>query len=462
MDFNSLAFLLIFLPVSLGIFYLVKLISRNNRFAMDVALLILSLFFYLYKAGFIYFGMMVVLTSLHYLMAFLLDKYVENRKAAKTILIIDVAISVGALIFFKYCGLFNFGKGILFPLALSFTTFQSVSFIVDVYNGKTNFKEVGTISYFLYIFIFVKLTQGPITPYDKLVSGKESLDSFLKGIERFCFGLAKKILIADILATVVISAMSNIGAVGTQISWLTIVSFTLQLYFDFSGYTDMAIGAGMMFGYEVLENFNHPYLSTSIRDFWRRWHITLGTWFRNYVYIPLGGNRKGQARTLLNLSIVFVLTGLWHGSTITFLLWGVFFGIFMVMERLFLGKWLDKNPVKPLNWVYALFVVMMGWVIFISGNIQNVGYFYRNLFSYQPNTSDYTIETLLTLKVLLALIFGWLFATVVPLCLEKFWPGRKDNIIWFYSKIGIGLVLLVVCFVFVTSNSFSPSLYGGF
>lgn len=464
MDFNSLLFLMVFLPLFLGLYWFIHKFENESRVLSKALLLFGGLLFYVFNSSLLHCALIVAVSLFHYLMCFFINKTrkKEMRGIIKLLLTIDIIASVSMLAFFKYCNLLPLPRQFAFPLALSFITFQSISFTVDVYRNTVKFNETNLFQYLLYIFLFMKLVEGPIASFNQIKNNSLSFDKLFSGIVCFCFGLAKKVLIADTLSIVVSSSLSEIQYIGTSISWLCIVCYTIELFFDFSGYCDMAIGLGLMFGYDLPENFNNPYLSTSIRDFWRRWHISLSSWFKSYVYIPLGGNRKGKARTLLNLLIVFVLTGLWHGSTVNFLLWGLFFGFFMIVERLFLGKLLDKNKFKFINWIYSIFVVMMGWVLFICPSINDIGYFFRNLFSFQDNISSYSVLGLMSLKVTIALIIGILFSTFVPLLFNRYWPNRNENSIWIYSKAFIGLVLLIVCIVVITNGSYSPSLYGGF
>ena len=461
MNFNSLFFVLVFLPASLLIYYVSGAISKQNSFVKKIVLLILSMFFYLYASGFKYFGLLIGVSIFHYLMSFLLTK-LKERKYRLLVMWIDVSISALLLLFFKYINAIQSSFSLVFPLALSFYTFQSISYAVNVYKEKIDPKEVNVLSYFLYIFIFMKLTQGPITEYNQIKEDNPSIEKFYQGILRFSFGMAKKILIADILATLVATTLSSINLIGSGISWLGLLAFTLQLYFDFSGYSDMAIGIGKMFGYELAENFNFPYLSTSISEFWRRWHISLGAWFKNYIYIPLGGSRKGTARTCLNLFIIFLLTGIWHGSTLNFLIWGVYFGIFVILERLFLSKLLAKNKLKFFNWLYCFLVVMIGWVFFICPDFNSIGYFLANLFSFSKNMSDYSFIGIFSFKVFMAFIFGIFFAFIYPLIKPKIKILNNGNSAIEILKTICALLLLVTAIIFMTSNSFSPSIYGAF
>ena len=461
MNYNSLFFILVFLPASLIIYYGVSLISKKNVLAKRITLLILSLFFYCYNSGFIYFGLLVVVSLFHFLMAYFISK-IKEKKYTRIYLITDIAISSGLLLFFKYINLISGASfSILFPLALSFYTFQSISYVVNVYKGEIDGSEVNVLSYFLYIFIFMKLTQGPITEYRQLKEDNPSIENFYQGVVRFCFGMAKKILIADVLAVVVSLTLGNIPTIGTGLSWFGLLAFTLQLYFDFSGYSDMAIGIGKMFGYKIAENFNDPYLSLSIGDFWRRWHMSLGNWFKHYIYIPLGGNRKGTGRTCFNLFIVFFLTGIWHGSTLNFLIWGVYFALFSILEKLFLGKLLARNRFKFINWLYTMFVVMIGWVFFICPNFTDMGFYFSNLFGFVPNNSDLSFIGIFSFKVFLATTLGLFFTFAYPFIKRIKWFDNKKNALEVVKAV-LAISLLVVAVITITSTSFSPSIYGTF
>ena len=464
MSFNSLSFIFICLPIIIIIYYLIKIIPFNSKPYIDWLLLCFSLFFYFYVAGLKYLYMMVFFSVIHYSFSTTIGICINRMNIKyqiikKALLFIDLILSISILVFFKYVGIFEFGKDIIFPLAISFTTFSSISFVVDVYRGKIKMEDVNVVEYFLFIFLFIKLTQGPIATYDR---SQRMRAKFTIGISKFCFGLSKKVLLADILAPVVQATLLNILEVGTAVSWLGIIAFTMQLYFDFSGYTDMALGIGYMLGYELPDNFNDPYLATSITDFWRKWHMTLGSWFKNYVYIPLGGNRKGKVRTSVNLIIVFILTGLWHGSTISFLLWGLYYGVFMIAERAFLGKILKKNPIKILNTLYVVFVVMMGWVLFISSDLETAANFYSNLFVYKNSSTSVTLFGLMSLKVTLALIIGACLIFIKPLIINRFAQKIGASETFLTIKAVVGIVLLLICVAFITTNSYSPSIYGGF
>ena len=308
----------------------------------------------------------------------------------------------------------------------------------------------------------MKLVEGPISRFEQVKERHESLPLFTSGILRFGFGLAKKVIVADTLATLTTAVYTNSATIGTGLSWLSVLTFALQIYFDFSGYCDMAIGVGRMFGYEFDENFKLPYTALSISSFWRKWHITLSNWFKEYVYIPLGGNRKGLLRTLLNIFIIFVLTGIWHGNQITFLFWGLYFAFFMILERLFLGKLLEKNKIKFFNSIYVLFVVSIGWVLFRSYSIETASNMFKNLFTYQPNTSETTFISLFTFKILLMIIIGILFSGPIQNLYNHLPNKVKENKVVYYGKYVICFILIFVATMFLASNSFNPSLYGDF
>lgn len=461
MSFNSLFYTEIFLVSALTIYYLVKIISKNNKLVLNITLLVLSLFFYLWKAGFIYFSMMIGVSVLNYFIA----RYVGKTKS-KPFLVIGIVLNTVYLFFFKYCNAIISVTGstwyIVFPLAISFITFHSISYLVDSYRDKVDYKNVSVIDYGLYIFLFMKLVEGPISRYDRIKERNESLSLFSSGILKFGFGLAKKVIIADTLGTLTATVYSNSATIGTGLSWLAVLAYALQIYFDFSGYCDMAICVGRMFGYDLEENFDLPYTALSIQGFWRKWHITLSKWFKEYIYIPLGGNRKGLARTLLNIFIIFVLTGIWHGNQITFLFWGIYFALFMIIERLFLGKLLERNKLKFINSIYVLVVVALGWVIFRSYSIETMANMFRNLFTYQPNTSESSFVTVFTFKVLLMIILGIILSGPGQLLYNLLPEKIRNSQVVYYGKYVICFALILFASIFMASNSFSPSLYGDF
>ena len=352
MVFSSTVFLLIFLPVVAGIYFLCPRKARNT------VLLLFSLVFYGWGEP-KYILIMLFSTVFDYTNARLIGHFQDagKQKAAKAVLIVDVVGNLGILGFFKYTdfaidnlnSLLSAGipaLGLALPIGISFYTFQTMSYTIDVYRGivkaQKNILNVGA-----YVTLFPQLIAGPIVQYKtvehELMYRRESVFEASRGLQRFVVGLAKKGLIANQVGALweQISAMSAPSAVT---AWLGAIAFTFQIYFDFSGYSDMAIGLGHLFGFHFLENFEHPYESRTVTEFWRRWHISLGTWFREYVYIPLGGNRHGKGRHILNLAIVWFLTGLWHGASWNFVLWGLYYAVLLILEKIFLLRWLDKAP----------------------------------------------------------------------------------------------------------------------
>lgn len=387
MVFSSLFFLFVFLPAVLLLYYITPRRYRN------FVLFISSLFFYAWGEP-VYILLMLFSTAANYTLGLLLGRCREKNSNARPVLIVSIFINIGLLCFFKY---FDFllqtvnsllgtslaSPDLALPLGISFYTFQAISYIIDVYRGavpaQRNFIVFGT-----YIALFPQLIAGPIVRYhtvaEQLVGRVEGLEIFCEGVRRFVVGLGKKVLLAN-----------NIGLLWQQIqqtppsevtiltAWLGITAFALQIYFDFSGYSDMAIGLGKMFGFTFPENFNYPYISRSITEFWRRWHISLGSWFREYVYIPLGGNRLGKPALYRNLFLVWFLTGLWHGAAWNFVLWGLYYGFILALEKAFLLKWLSRAP-RFICHAYAVLLVLLGWVLFAFDNLPAGWKYFQALF----------------------------------------------------------------------------------
>ena len=369
MLFSSLIFLWVFLPVVfIGSFIFQKL---GGIKAANILLLISSLFFYAWGEP-VYIFLMIASILINYSAGMLLC-----TKHKKVVLTVAVILNLVLLGYYKYAGMlvetWNRLTGsdvgipkIALPIGISFFTFQALSYVIDAYRGDCEIQK-NPLKLALYVSFFPQLIAGPIVKYkdvaDQIDHRKLSLDQIVSGIRRFVYGLAKKVLIANVAGQVAdnIYARPTAQISGTM-AGVAVICYTIQIYYDFSGYSDMAIGLGRMFGFEFKENFNYPYISHSIREFWRRWHISLSTWFKEYVYIPLGGNRRGTGRTYMNLLIVFFLTGLWHGAGYNFIFWGLYHGAFIVLERAFYGKWLDRY--KVLGWIYTFVVVNVGWIFF--------------------------------------------------------------------------------------------------
>ncbi|KJS00417.1 MAG: hypothetical protein VR65_13035 [Desulfobulbaceae bacterium BRH_c16a] len=373
MVFSSLFFLFCFLPIVLVSYFVIPEKLRN------LYLLLASLFFYAWGEG-LYVLLMLFVIILNYVIGISFDKRTANTR--RRLLLIGIGINLIPLLFYKYSAFFleNIGKifegatdlalspnAIHLPLGISFFTFQAMSYLIDTYRGSTC-SQKNPINLGLYIAVFPQLIAGPIVRYHdisrQINERRISLDDFSLGVERFIIGLAKKVLLANPLGQMADTVFSMpTSELSTLAVWIGAVSYTLQIYYDFSGYSDMAIGLGRMFGFTFLENFNFPYVSRSIQEFWRRWHISLSNWFRDYLYIPLGGNRKGPRRTIINLFIVFFLCGLWHGASWNFIFWGLFHGFFLSIERGRWGSMLQRAP-RFFRHGYVLLVVLVGWIFF--------------------------------------------------------------------------------------------------
>lgn len=374
MVFSSLFFLFYYLPVVLVSYFLIPAKLRN------LYLLLASLFFYTWGEG-LYVLLMLFVIIVNYILGMTFADRAAN--ARRRLLILGIGINLIPLLFYKYSGFFLENLGALFgsgtvgslvakqaihlPLGISFFTFHALSYLVDTYKGATPAQK-NPINLGLYITVFPQLIAGPIVRYHdiagQLDKRRVSLDDFSIGVERFIVGLAKKVLLANPLGQMadIVFKMPT-AELSTLAVWIGAVSYMLQIYYDFSGYSDMAIGLGRMFGFTFLENFNYPYISRSIQEFWRRWHISLSNWFRDYLYIPLGGNKKGPRRTIINLFIVFFLCGLWHGATWNFVFWGLFHGFFLAVERGRWGEILTRAP-RLIRHLYVLLVVLVGWIFF--------------------------------------------------------------------------------------------------
>jgi len=369
MLFSSTIFLFLFLPTVLIVYYLLPRSFRNGW------LLVTSLFFYAF--GEPRFALLMLLSvTINYFFALFVDLY-RYRIGVKWIMFSMIAVNLGLLGWFKYSGFFvrsvneTFGLGwfvpeVVLPLGISFYTFHAMSYVIDIYKGKEAVQK-NPLDLALYIAFFPQLVAGPIVRYNTIASQiesrEETVSDFARGVRRFTIGLAKKLILANGCGQVA-DAIFNMKDLSMGLAWIGIIAYALQIYFDFSGYSDMAIGLALMFGFHFLENFNYPYISKSVSEFWRRWHISLGSWFRDYVYIPLGGNRVSPWLQYRNLAIVWMLTGLWHGASWTFVAWGAYYGIWIMLEKAFLGKWLAKMPVFSTVWTLVL--VLVGWVFFRS------------------------------------------------------------------------------------------------
>ncbi len=476
MVFSSLTFLFVFLPVVFIIYYAVPKRAKN------VVILVSGLLFYAWGEP-IYVLAMILSTFIDYTAGRLIDKYDDKPKIRTICLIVSLVMNIGLLGTFKYLGfLINSVNGwfvlsipnpnLPLPIGISFFTFQSMSYTIDLYRRNIKVQK-SAVSFMAFVTLFPQIVAGPIVRYEDVQNELDNRSVTEKmlgdGISRFITGLGKKVLIAN-----------NIGMLWTQVkgmdygelsavtAWLGILAFTFQIYFDFSGYSDMAIGLGKMMGFNFPENFNYPYMSHSISEFWRRWHITLGAWFRSYIYIPLGGNRKGLPRTIINLLIVWAVTGIWHGASWNFMLWGVYFGVLIIIERLFMGKVLEKIP-SFFSWLYTFVLVVFGWVMFeaVDTSIVNIGEMFGQMFTYigamfgangtvMDNTATFAIVN-----------YGVMFAVCILGSSDMFKNAaeyiRKKAPEWVQYGFPVAqTAVMLASIAYITTSSYNPFLYFNF
>ena len=475
MVFSSNEFLFLYLPLSLILYFAVPMKWRN------LALFLVSLVFYGWEKP-IYLLIMLFVIVVNYVFGYLIDRAGEDAKKKKRALVWGVILNLAVLGFFKYADflLENLGAipflgfikpiGIQLPVGISFYTFQSMSYIIDVYRGDSRVQKK-FVNFGAYVAMFPQLIAGPIVRYSdvdrEFGERKCTLSESADGARRFVIGLAKKVLLAD-TAGALWEQIEGVSREQTSVLllWLGIILYAFQIYFDFSGYSDMAIGLGKIIGFHFSENFNYPYISRSITEFWRRWHITLSTWFREYVYIPLGGNRKGTPRLVLNLLVVWFLTGFWHGADWNFVLWGLYYFALLVIEKLFLKKWIDKLP-SFISHIYALFFVLIGWLIFYfkqdcGGSSELASYFLGMFGGLGLPLSNLEFGYTLVRNLLLMAALGFA-ATPYPKELlmnfkNKMSSDAKKNVF----AIACDLVLVavfVLCIVYISSSDYRPNIY---
>lgn len=460
MLFTSISFLYYFLPTIIILYFITPKKYRNY------ILLIFSIIFYMYGEP-KYVILMLVEILVAYFGALLIDKY-----KSKEIFLITIIIHIGLLCVFKYTDLFIgtinsiFKTNISFlnialPIGISFYTFQILSYVIDVYRGKVKVQK-NILKLATYVSLFPQLIAGPIVRYeticDELDNRDETIEKFSLGVRRFIIGLAKKVLIANMLGELC-TKFSLVDERSVLFYWIFAISYMLQVYFDFSAYSDMAIGLGKMFGFTFLENFNYPFISKSITEFWRRWHISLSSWFKDYVYIPLGGSRKGTLKLVRNILIVWFLTGIWHGAAYNFIIWGLFIGVFLVIEKLWLSKYISKLP-KFLRNIYVLFIIMISFIMFNAESLNDAIYNIKGLFGLNKEVfiNNYTIYYLKSyLIVLIIAIFGAtpLFKNII----EKLKKSKCLNkIINILEPIFLVILLLLVT-AYLIDSSYNPFLY---
>lgn len=466
MLFSSTTFIFMFLTLLLILYFPIKNIKYRN-----IILLIFSLIFYSWgEPKYIFLMLLTVLIA--YMFGLLIDKYRKDKKKSKLFLVISIILILLNLFIFKYL---DFSIGIInsvfktnigltklvLPIGISFYTFQILSYVIDLYWGKVGVQK----NYFrllLYVSFFPQLIAGPIVRYEtvekEISDRKTTLDGFISGFKRFIWGLAKKVIVANNVAIFCDYVYNNYSSYGSNILWVAAVCYTLQIYFDFSGYSDMAIGLGKMFGFNFLENFNYPYIATSITDFWRRWHISLSTFFRDYVYIPLGGNRVSKIKFIRNIFIVWLLTGIWHGASYNFILWGLYYAILLLIEKLFTGKYIEKLP-KVLKILYSLFFITLGWVIFRVENINDLILVIKKMFSFN-NTSFITLFN--NNAILISTIPYIILGIFLSLPIDKWFKTKVDKsngiVLTLIEDLILG-VLFGISVMFLVSNSYNPFIY---
>ncbi|MBQ3356676.1 MAG: MBOAT family protein [Oscillospiraceae bacterium] len=460
MAFSSPAFVFAFLPIV----FLLHCVIRNQK-CKNALLIAASLLFY--SAGsLVHLPLLLAVAAVNFLAGLLFQRRALHKRL---VLILTLLLNLGALVVFKYLDFFTdsvnslFGlsiplAGLALPIGISFFTFQGLSYTLDVYRDE----ESGTRSFWellLYISFFPQLIAGPIVKYHDVAgqirSRSASAQDMAEGCRRFIVGLSKKLLLADILA-VAVDAVYAEGALGdARLSLIAGVCYAMQIYFDFSGYSDMAIGMGRMFGFHFLENFDHPYTASTIREFWRRWHISLSSWFREYLYIPLGGNRRGTARTCLNVMLVFFLTGLWHGASWTFVLWGIWHGVWSVLERV---TPLNKLSGTVIGRIYTLILVVLGFMLFRADSIGQALSMIGSLFTGYGASLDATLllREVMTWKVVAAAAVGLLLCTGLQRRLTVWATGKPPMQAAAYVS---ALALFALCLLRLASASFNPFIY---
>ena len=466
MVFSSVTFLCIFFPIV----FLLHAVLPNGKMR-NAALILASLLFYAYGEP-VYVILLLVSVVLNYLFGL----GVAGRKK-KAVLTAAVIVNIGLLFVFKYAGFFVSSLNSLLPgsaalpvpklslpIGISFYTFQALSYVIDVYRGQTEVQRK-FFQLLLYVSFFPQLIAGPIVKYHdiekEIATRNATVDDIFSGLTRFSIGLGKKVLIANTMAyaadTIFAMPASNVGLLA---SWVGAIAYVLQIYFDFSGYSDMAIGLGRMFGFHFLENFNYPYISDSIREFWRRWHISLSTWFRDYLYIPLGGNRKGRTRTIINKYIVFFCTGFWHGANWTFLIWGLFHGTLQMCEE---KHWIPVHRGwRVFNHIYTLLMVTVGFVIFRADTMGQAGTMLAAMFGFGSKNSYGFVQAaaLLSPYMIVVLLCAIIGCTPLPKLLAERWRRTSaGRAVGEFALMGLSLVLLGLSLMALAAESYNPFIY---
>lgn len=459
MVFTDLIFLFCFLPISVLLTKQIRNIKLQN-----ILLVVFSLLFYAWSNP-IYVVLLILSILWNYFTAFELEAQ-DNEKTKKILLIVSVVVNLFILGFYKYTGFLmdilhiQSNLKIALPVGLSFFTFSELSYIFDVYNGKSK-PQKNIILFTLYVSFFGKISMGPIVSYhemeDQLTNRTLSKAQYASGMVLFSKGLIKKVLLADQLSYVYSILQNNTSTLGV---WLLAICYMLQIYFDFSGYSDMAIGLSRFFGFDFKPNFDHPYTATSVQDFWRKWHISLSQWFRDYLYIPLGGNRVDKNTYIRNIFIVWFCTGLWHGANWTFILWGLYYGCLLLLEKFFLREKLEKLP-KAISHIYTLLVVLIGWVFFMSPNITTAFTILGKMIgigatTFANNQAKFMLKSYFILFVLAILLSTKVYDRIQIFVYNQY---KMKSV---YTTWTIYIILLIVCIAFIVGGTYHSFLYFAF
>lgn len=468
MVFSSLLFIFFFLPIALVSFYLPKIFTKRNITLSLIILTGLSFIFYFFCSG-----KMMILLVLSILINWYIGKYIislESITKRKILLIVGISINIAILLYFKYTRFILDSLGYFMdtaiapelnpylPVGISFYTFMAIAYLVDVYRNTDN--QASLLEFGTFLSLFPHLVAGPIVRFQEISQELReqkslSVDNFYNGIVRFTMGLGMKVLIADNIAPTVDKIFAlEMSALTPLVAWLGAFAYTFQIYFDFAGYSAMAIGLALMFGFHFPENFNRPYLANSITEFWRRWHMSLSRWFRDYIYIPLGGNKKGVYRTYINLIVVFIITGLWHGAALTFVVWGLYYGILIVFEKILKDN-VNFKINRTIGIMITFLLVIIGWVIFRAESMEQALYFVNTMFSVDNisivNELSLYYDTLFISSLFLAMFFSF-----VPNIISKL---NRYSKLYISVEIISVLVILVFVSVYLTGNDFKPFIY---
>ncbi len=474
MLFSSTTFIFVFLPIVLAFYYL---ILKKHRTAQNVFLSFASLLFYAW-GGPKYALLMMLSIAANWFFGVLVDMAKKKEKAGRSKLWVglSVAFNLGMLYIFKYltftatifANIFGIPTDsipqIVLPIGISFFTFQAMSYVIDVYRGRGEVQK-NPLNVALYISFFPQLIAGPIVRYEtvayEMKNRRETADDFLDGFSRFVIGFAKKVMISNTLSVYADAAFGDIASLSVAGSWLGAICYTFQIFFDFSGYSDMAIGLGKMFGFHFLENFNYPYISRSITEFWRRWHMSLGSWFRDYLYIPLGGSRVKKSRMIFNLFVVWLATGVWHGANWTFLVWGLLYFVLLMFEKLTgLDKVETGKAANAIRWGYTMLFVVLGWVLFRAESLSEAGRYMASMFGFGANGVVDAVFVRYIISALPFLLAGVLFSMPTAKWIKE--KINTERPIWQITRALMLVLAFGISFASIIAGSHNPFIYFNF